>query len=56
MLESLKVMHSRHTAGKPRGWTAQADWEETQAVLLATKQIERSIPIDHYSRNALLPE
>ncbi len=54
--ESLKVTRTPNTRGKPWGWMAQADWEETQAVLLSTKSIERPVPLDQYYTNAFLPE
>jgi NitT/TauT family transport system substrate-binding protein len=54
--ESTKMLHSRNTQGRPWGWMAQADWEETQNVLLATKSIEKAIPLDQYYSNAFLPE
>jgi hypothetical protein len=35
---------------------AEADWDQTQKVLLSTKQVEKSIPLDQYYSNAFLPE
>ena len=55
-VESQKLMQTPHTQGRPWGWMAQADWEQTQAVLLSTKQIEKPIPLDQYYTNAFLPE
>ena len=55
-LESEKLRQTPHTQGKPWGWMAQPDWEQTQAVLLSTKQIEKPMPLDQYYTNALLPE
>ena len=54
--ESLRIVQSPNAKGKPWGWMAQADWEQTQAVLLSTKSIEKPIPLDQYYTNALLPE
>ncbi len=56
LLESLKIAQSPNAKGKPWGWTAQADWEETQSLLLNTKQIEKPVPLEQYFTNAFLPE
>lgn len=55
-VEAAKIAQSPNAKGKPWGWTAQADWEETQAVLLNTKQIEKPIAVEQYYTNAFLPE
>jgi NitT/TauT family transport system substrate-binding protein len=55
-LEAAKLAQSPHAKGKPWGWMAEADWEETQKLLLGTKQVEKSIPLDRYYSNAFLPE
>lgn len=55
-LESQKLMQTANTQGKPWGWMAEADWDQTQKVLLSTKQIEKALPLDQYYTNGLLPE
>jgi len=56
MEESLRLAQSPNAKGKPWGWMAPADWEQTQAVLVSTKSIEQAIPLDRYFTNALIPE
>ena len=55
-LESQKLAQTANTKGKAWGWMAEADWDQTQKVLLTTKQVEKSIPLDQYYSNAFLPE
>jgi NitT/TauT family transport system substrate-binding protein len=54
--ESQKLMQTANTQGKPWGWMGEADWDQTQKVLLSTKQIERALPLDQYYTNSLLSE
>jgi NitT/TauT family transport system substrate-binding protein len=54
--EAIKMRESPHAKGKPWGWMAPEDWQQTQAVLLATKSIETAIPLDQYYTNAFLSD
>lgn len=51
---SLGLLHTKRSKGKPTGWMARGDWEETVS-LLAKYRNMKALPVDRYFTNEFFP-
>jgi len=54
--QSLKMLHTKNTEGKPLGWMAQEDWQQTIDLLHQYGGLETVKPLDAYYTNDFLPQ
>jgi NitT/TauT family transport system substrate-binding protein len=52
---SIPLLHTRTTDGKPTGWMAQEDWEETNALLVKSGIIQQPARVGDLYTNAFIP-
>ncbi|MBI2369133.1 MAG: ABC transporter substrate-binding protein [Deltaproteobacteria bacterium] len=52
---SLGLLHTKRTEGRPWGWMAREDWEETQDLLHQYAGLERKVPVTTFYTNEYLP-
>lgn len=53
---SVSILHTPNTKGKPLGWMSDADWKHTQDSLAATKAIKKTMPVSHFYTNDLISD
>jgi NitT/TauT family transport system substrate-binding protein len=53
---TFPLLHTPNNQGQPIGWMADADWAETQRILLETGAITQEQPLDRYYTNAFVPD
>ncbi len=51
---SFDLLHTPRTEGKPLGWMAKEDWEETQEMLVQYLGLTNQLPVDNYYTNEFL--
>jgi NitT/TauT family transport system substrate-binding protein len=54
-LASIPLLRTRNTEGRPTGWMAREDWEETNALLLRSEIIKQSANVEDRYTNEFIP-
>lgn len=54
LLNGLPLLHTKNTQGKPIGWMAKEDWEETQELLFKYGGLGTKVKIDTYYTNEFI--
>ena len=52
---SLALLHTKRSKGKPIGWMARGDWEETIRLLAKYRKM-KPLPVDRYYTNEFFPK
>lgn len=52
---TLPLLQTEHSKGKPLGWMAKEDWEQTQEILLKYGGLEQKAPVEKYYTNEYVP-
>ena len=52
---SLGLLHTKRSKGKPIGWMARGDWEDTIRLLAKYRKM-KALPVDRYYTNAFFPK
>jgi NitT/TauT family transport system substrate-binding protein len=52
---TFPLLSTSNTKGKPLGWMAKKDWEDTQEILSKYANLKKTIPVEQYFTNDYIP-
>ncbi len=52
---TFPLLNTSNTKGKPLGWMAKRDWEDTQEILSKYANLKKTIPAEQYFTNDYIP-
>jgi NitT/TauT family transport system substrate-binding protein len=52
---SFPLLETPNTKGKPLGWMAKEDWQQTQQILAKYAGLEKESPVEQYFTNEYIP-
>jgi len=52
---TFPLLSTPNTKGKPLGWMAKKDWEQTQEILTKYTGLQKAIPVEQYFTNDYIP-
>lgn len=53
---TFPLLETVHTKGRPVGWMAKEDWEETQEIMFKYGGLGKKVPVETYYTNKYIPE
>lgn len=54
-LNAIPLGHTKYSKGKPVGWTAKEDWENTQELMLQYGEQKKRLPVEEFYTNEFIP-
>jgi NitT/TauT family transport system substrate-binding protein len=56
LTNAVSLLHTPNNQGKPLGWMAEQDWNDTQNTMVTAKQIEKKMPVSDYYTNDFIAD
>lgn len=56
MLNATSLFYTANNMGKPLGWMAKKDWEDTQEIMLQYGEMKKRLPVEEFYANEFIPE
>lgn len=56
MLNATSLFYTANNMGKPLGWMAKKDWEDTQEIMLEYGEMKKRLPVEEFYANEFIPE